>query len=215
MGGRDGCKVDDAVEEYGLTVPGAPDKAVDDHLLARWTGQDGQPPMGYRSLTEWFNKRLLKQVYDAESRAAIATRLDAEYDVLTGDDDLDRQELIRHLEANGIDASALLDDFVSWSTMRHHLKDCLDGEKERATDRSDWERDSIDAIRASSVARIEKVVRSLATKGTVPRADEARLSVDFQLTCPDCPTQVSLDRAVDRGYVCQTHRQEPESLISP
>lgn len=214
MGERGRCKVDRVVDAFDLDAPSADASTLDAFLLDRWKGQDGQDPMGYRTLTEWFNKRLLKRVYDARGRAAIATRLDSEYAALTGDDDLARKELIRDLEEDGIDTERLLDGFVSWSTMRHHLTGCLGGEKASQAGDSDWERESLEAIRESTEARVDKVVRSLSSKGKVPGAADCVVHVDIQLSCPECPTRVSVERALDQGYVCRTHLVEPESLLS-
>lgn len=213
MAGRSRCKVDIAVERYDLNGAGDVDESIDERLYARWTGENGHDEHGYRTLTDWFNKRLLKQVYDANNRATIGTRLDSEYDALTGDDEITRQEVISDLEASGIDAEQVCEDMVSWSTMRHHLKDCVGGEKERQRGHSNWEQESIDVIRASTVEKTEKVLRSLASKGKLPGAGDVDVAVQIQLTCPECPTRVSLDEALERGYVCERHLEKTEGSI--
>lgn len=201
MGER--CKVERTIEQYGLAGEGEP---MDRTLLRRWRGEGDVEADGYRTLTDWFNRRLLKQVYDEHSRTTMAARVETDYELLTGDDDLARDELLADIARDGIDGDELRDDLVSWSTMRHHLQDCLDGKKPTRTGTTDWEADTVAATRESARSRVEKVLRSLDSKGKLPDAGDAELHVEFQLSCPHCPTRVSLDTAMERGYVCADHR---------
>lgn len=212
MSGRNRCKVDAVIDRYDLDGSEEDGGAMNEVLLARWTGENGHRAQGYRTLTDWFNKRLLKCAYDANGRATIGTRLDSEYEALTGDDEITRREVVADLEASGIDADRVRDDMVSWSTMRHHLKECVDGEKKRSRSDSDWERESIDVIRESTAERTEKVLRSLSSKGELPGADEAVVGVQIQLSCPECPIRVSLEEALEQGYVCERHLGEEVSI---
>lgn len=200
---QDGCKVDLVCDRYGLDGLETRYESVDDRLLTRWTGADGRSADGYKTLTEWFNVRLLKRAYDEHGRETVGPRLDAEYEVLTGDDDLARRELADDLAADGIDAAELTEDMVSWSTMRHHLKDCLDGEKESEKAATDWERESVDVARSVAAEKVADALRSLAAKGDLPGADEAEIDIDVTLSCPECPTRISLVGALERGYVCE------------
>lgn len=199
-----GCKVDDVIREYDLALGDDRAGTIDDHLLARWTGERGQEAQGYRTLTTWFNKRLLKRAYDRHGRSTMGTRLDSEYRALVGDDDIRRQEVLADLAADGLDGEALRDDMVSWSTMRHHLQGCLDGEK-AAPSGGDWERESIEVVRGGAVERLRKVLRSLDSKGAIEGADDAEVEVLVRLTCPECPTRVTLAEALERGVVCEAH----------
>lgn len=105
-----GCKVDSVVERHDLTVPDAEHDSVDDFLVARWTGRDGRSAEGYKSLTEWFNKRLLKRLYESHGRDTIGAHLDTEYDVITGESDIRRDELAADLATDGIDIDDLASD---------------------------------------------------------------------------------------------------------
>lgn len=200
-----GCKVDAVIDRYDVSATSGSDATIDEELRARWVGENGHDGTGYRSLTEWFNKRLLKRVYDEHNRSTIGTRLDSEYEALTGDDEVLRQEVIADLSGDGIDAAEIRENMVSWSTMRYHLKDCLDATKERQPAESNWEHESLAVIENSTEAKIEKVVRSLTSKGKIEGADEATVHVRFQLACPECPTRVSVEEALERGYVCERH----------
>lgn len=200
-----GCKVDRLIEKYDLEPPESKYDDVDERLLARWTGTDGGSADGYRPLTEWFNRRILRSIYAEHDRDILGTRLENEYETLTEGDDLVREELIDDLAVDGIDVEQFYEDTVSWSTMRHHLKDCLGGTKERQTSTTDWERESIRIAREHATEKVREAVSSLASKGELPGGGEAEVQIDVQVSCPECPTRVPLQDAVSRGYICKDH----------
>lgn len=200
-----GCKVDAVVDQYGLEPARAGYDAVDAYLEDRWTGADGRSPDGYRTLAEWFNKRLLKHVYDEHGRETVGRRLDGDYDALTGDDELLREEVLDDLRADGIDADALREDMVSWSTLRHHLKGCLDAEKAPERAATDWERESVRIARERTAEKVAEALRSLDAKDRLPNAERAEVDIQVQLSCPECPVRVPLSEALSRGYVCRDH----------
>lgn len=200
-----GCKVERVTARFGLDVVRDEYDSIDEYLLTRWTGGDGRVPDGYRTLADWFNKRLLKHVYDERGRETVGLRVEGDYHALTGDDDLVREEVLDALEADDIDASALHDAMISWSTLRHHLKDCLNGEKTRSSATTDWERESVRIASERTAGKVAEALRSLDSKGTLPNAVDAEIDVQIQLSCPDCPVRVPLSEAVSRGYVCRDH----------
>ncbi|MFC4541434.1 rod-determining factor RdfA [Halosolutus amylolyticus] len=202
-----GCKVDATIDRYDLETADPRHESLHDGLLARWTGDDGHSEVGYRRLTEWFNKRLLKRVYDEHGREAHEARIDADYEALTGDDDLVREETTERLSAAGIDGEALLEDMVSWGTMRTHLNDCLEGSKDRSGARTDWERDSVAVAREVVTEKVDEALSSLATKGELAGTDSSSVEVQIHLRCDECPTRVPLEVALDRGYVCDEHSE--------
>lgn len=208
--GISGCKIDVLVERYELSPPDTRYDSFDDYLLARWTGTADLSGEGYQSLTDFFNKRLLKRVYEEHGRDTLAPRLESEYEVLTGEDELLKEELIDDLAADGIDANRLLEEFVSRSTTRRHLKDCLEGEKEQATARTEWERRSIEIALDRAEQKTEAAIRSLDSKGEFPGLEDVEIDIDVYLSCSECPTQLPLREALDRGYVCDIHHEEPE-----
>lgn len=201
----DGCKVEFVTDRYDLDAHESRFGSVDDRLLARWTGAGESESVGYRTLAEWFNKRLLRVAYDEHGRETTGTRVDSDYEALTGDDDLVRQEVLEDLAGDGIDGDRLVEDMVSWSTLRTHLTSCLDGEKPTASGTSDWERENVDVARAIAVSNVEEAVSSLETKGALPGGEAAEIQVQVLLSCPDCPTRIPFADAVERGFVCKDH----------
>ena len=199
------CKVGAAIERFDLDETADMAESFDDRLVARWKGEGRNTAQGYRPLTEWFNKRLLKREYDRNGVAAGGTRLDREYEALTGDDDVRLEEVRGALRSDGVDVDAVERSFVSWSTMQRHLTGCLDAEKEPQRAETDWERNSVAVARDQLTAKVESAVRSLSSKGELEDGEDVDVSVTIELECPECPLRVSLDRAIDRGYVCEEH----------
>lgn len=205
MGGNT-CKVDHVVDHYGLE-PAAGYETVDDWLSSRWLGDDGDP-VGYRTLTRAFNTRLLKQVYDEHGRDTMGSRVEGDYEALTGDDDVVRDEVVEALGSDGIDGERLRESLVSWGTMRGHLNGCIGAEKESPRARTDWERASVDRAREHALSTVHEALSSLASKGRIERVDEADVEMPVLLTCPECPTRRPIEEALERGYVCREHLSE-------
>ncbi|MDS0477251.1 rod-determining factor RdfA [Natrinema sp. 1APR25-10V2] len=202
-----GCKVDAAVERYGLEAADPGYESIDDGLLARWKGADDRTPMGYRSLTKWFNKRLLKQVYDEHGRESLGARIESDYEALRSDNDLVREEMVESLLSDGIDAEEVRDAMVSYGTMRNHLKECLGGNKASQTAETEWERESIEMAREVVREKAERALSSLETKGQIDGVESADVEVQINLSCQSCPTRVPFEVALRQGYVCQKHDQ--------
>lgn len=205
----EGCKVDRVIDQYGLDATDPRYESIDTGLLARWTGEDSHAAMGYRTLTEWFNKRLLRRAYDDHGRDALGGRVEHDYDVFTGgeegESDLLREELEESLESDGIDAARIREDMVSWGTIRSHLLDCLNGEKQSGSDESEWERESVEMAKSFAKEKAESAVSSLGTKGKLDGVDASSVSVGIRIQCDVCPTRVPFEVALERGYVCEQH----------
>ncbi len=205
------CKVDRVIETYGLASADPVFDTIDEGLLARWTGAGERSAVGYRSLTEWFNKRLLKSVYDDHGRDTLGATVDSDYEVLQGDDELVAAELAESLRADGIDADGLRESLVSWGTMRTHLQDCLDGQKEAQTATTDWEVESVRKAMGVTESKVESSLSALERKDRLAGGDSADIEVQVKLSCDSCPTRVPFDVALERGYVCERHHAQPLS----
>lgn len=198
------CKVGRVAAKYDLeaSIPAA--DSLSETLLARWKGRDGYREHGYRTLTDWFNRRLLERAFERAGRRVGNPQLKAEYEVLTGEDELEKLDLVDELAAAGVDAEQVRRDMISWSSMRGHLTVCLDGEKTREAS-TDWERKSIEIARSQARRKIEEAISSLGNKGNLEGGDAATVTVDVRLQCDRCESSVPLVVALDRGYVCETH----------
>jgi hypothetical protein len=202
---RTRCKVDAAVDTYGIGAQGEAFDDVHEELVSLWKGETNREALGYRSLVDWFNKHLLRTVYKDNNRLTFGTQLDTEYDILTGSDEIARGELVDELELADIDAQQVRDDMVSFSTMRRHLTDCLDSEKARQEAETDWQRTSVEIATDQLLEKVQKALSSYEHEGRVAGATEAEVSIRVQLSCPHCPTRRSLEDALRHGYVCEEH----------
>lgn len=200
-----GCKVDTLVERYGLTVPDSDYESVDEYLVTRWTGDDGRSADGYKSLTAWFNKRLLRRLYERHGRDTVSIHLEREYETITGEADIERDELAADLATDGLDVEEIDDELISWSTMRHHLKGCLNAEKAPDTAETDWQLNTVEMARERTAEKARSVLSSLDSTGRLPDAERADVEVQVKLSCPDCSVRVPFENALERGFVCETH----------
>lgn len=200
------CKVGTVLARYGLDH-GVGDGDVEQYLLARWLGRGEYSATGLRPLKDWFNKQLLKAVYTENDRRTLGNRIDADYDALTGEEP--DFAVLDDLEADGIDGEQLRGDFLSTATLYRHFTNCLGASKSAQGTDSDgdsaWETDKVDYARDIVERNVAESLQSLDNKDRVPGASRAEVKTEIVLGCPDCGTQVSFERAVGRGYVCQEH----------
>lgn len=203
--GTSSCKIDILVDRYELDERESRYESLDDRLLTRWTGADGNESSGYRQLTEWFNRQLLRTLYDEYGRDTTGNQVENDYDALTGDDELLREEVRDAISADGIDADSLQQDFVSWSTMRTHLKNCLDGEKVVGESDTDWQRQSVEIAKSISKSKVRDALPSLSKSGRLSGGEDANVEIQVLLSCPECPTRIPFNDALTRGFVCNEH----------
>ena len=206
------CKVGRVIDEYslGANVVGG---NLNEYLVSRWRGTGEYVETGHRPLTDWFNESLLKAVYLQHDRIPTEARIESEYEVLSGDKEDKRTELLEDLRTDGIDGERLVEDFISPSTLYRHLQNCLDETKQSPADTpdkdSDWERQKVSYAREVSRENAEEALRSLTNKERIRNGIDADLDVRVVLSCPDCATRVRFETALDRGYVCREHLGDP------
>lgn len=199
------CKVGRTSAKHGLDD--AEQSSINDRLETLWLGSTGASGRSVRDLTDYYNKTVLKETYIQQSREFLSDHLDSDYEALTGDDDAKRAEVVDSLDADGIDAQALLDEFVSAPTLYRHLTDCLDLEKGRA-ESGNWEDNSLSVTYETTRRYVSNILESWDRKGVLPHASHAETTLRIYLECPVCDTQTTIERARRRGYVCADHMGE-------
>lgn len=190
---RTGCKVCRVLEGRNM-------EQYEDELLDRW---QADPPrrMGYRRLATWLNVTILRREMERAGLPTLGEEAESKYQRLRRGDAV-AEEVAEGLARAGIDVERLTGDFVSYGVVRTHLKDCLGAEREAETGASEWERDTIDITEASARERFTEAVRSLHNKGELDAGGEIRVHVRPTVECENCETEVALDRAMRRGYLC-------------
>jgi len=105
MGSTHCCKVDRVRANHGILPPSRVDGDLNDYFVAAWTGESETEPVGVRTLTEWFNKQVLKTIYRDHGRSDSSVRIDSDYEALRGDGvpDHERAELLSELADAGVD----------------------------------------------------------------------------------------------------------------
>lgn len=204
------CKVGKLISTYDLRDVVA-DTDVEDYLLSRWLGRGDYATTGLRPLTDWFNQQLMKSVYNDHDRKTLETRIESDYEALDGEET--DFALLDDLRADGIDGEQLQSDFVSTTTLYRHFTNCLDVSKstDPPHDNANWEEEKVDYAKDILRTNVEESLQSLENKGQLPQGSNAEITTDIVLGCPDCPTQISFERALQRGYVCQEHMQAAET----
>jgi len=156
----------------------------------------------------------MRIVYEDHGRPALNHSIEADYDALTGDNDLQRSELEADLRAGGIPATELVEDLVSYGSMRTHLLDCLDGEKSPSSNESEWQRDSIGITRSVATEKAQQALSALVSSDQLDDGEGLSVEIDIQLRCGECPTVVPFEVAARRGYVCDTHSATDHSVTA-
>lgn len=210
MASKHCCKVDRVRAAHGILPPSRVDGDLDTYLVDRWTGEGETDPTGIRTLTEWFNKQVLKTIYRTHGRSDSSIRIDSDYKALQGNEipDHERAELLSELADDGIDGKATMKQFIGKSTLSRHLKECLDATKETPESQTEWEIDRVRVATNTYRSHLESALQSLGNKDRISGVGEAALQVQSYLSCPECPTRVTVQQAYEQGYVCADHHED-------
>jgi len=210
MASKHCCKVDRVRANHDILPPSRVDGDLDDYFVAKWTGESGTEPVGVRTLTEWFNKQVLKTIYRTHGRSDSSIRIDSDYKALQGNEipDHERAELLSELADDGIDGEATMKQFIGKSTLSRHLKECLDATKETPESQTEWEIDRVRVATNTYRSHLESALQSLGNKDRISGVGEAALQVQSYLSCPECPTRVTVQQAYEQGYVCADHHED-------
>lgn len=140
---------------------------------------------------------------DSALRGAAVDVVDggAVYDGLAGEDASagERTELRRRLAREGVDVDAVLADFVSYQTVRSHLRDCLgiDTGRQPSLDAADG-KGTIEWARARSEGIVGRTLQRLARDGEITAGD-LDVTHAVRVTCTRCGTTTSVGSFVEAG----------------
>lgn len=134
---------------------------------------------------------------------------DSILDALTGGDASagERTELRTRLSRAGVDVERLETAFVSYGTVRTHLRDCLDVETARAGGVSvDEARGTIEWARSRSEAVVERTLTRLRDGGELATGD-LELTQVVRVTCVECGATYPVNDLLKEGE-CDCGRGE-------
>ena len=201
------CKVNRVRVALDISPPIRAGEDLDKYLVDRWIGADEKESSGLRTLTDWFNKQILKEIYREHGRSDSNVRINSDYEALQNNDipDHEREELISELADDGIDGDTIKKQFISKSTLSRHLKNCLNASKESPDSETEWEMDRIRVATHNYQSHLESALQSLDNKKEISGIADSELQVQAYLSCSKCPTRVTIETAYEQGYICSDH----------
>lgn len=197
-----GCKLGQAAEQYQLDE-------MDDRLYHAHQNEGAS----LRDLETVVNKRILES---ALQDAGIETLGDVSdlYQRLTGDDVSvgDRAELRTRLQQAGVDIPQIESDFVTYQTVRKHLRGSLGIDTSSDTDFTVPDaRKRIHRLQSRSEAVIAETLEHLRRTDTV-ETGKLDVVLSLRVSCEDCGDSYRLADLLSQGH-CQCrgeHCQENE-----
>jgi hypothetical protein len=114
------------------------------------------------------------------------------------------------LQKQGIDVDQLQSDFVSYGTVRRHLKNCLGVEREspEADDPAETGAQRIAALQNRTVAVTENTLSQLASAGELAAGD-IDVFVDITVSCSECGMHAPVREYIE-GNGCDCTEQTIE-----
>lgn len=196
------CKVDKVIEKRDLV-------GLDEELRRRRTEDEAS----LRDLEAYFNKRVLADELRTQRVETLQGEVENTYRLLTSDDVTTgaRTEALDRLERSGVDTDALLSEFVSYQTMRSHLRDCLqiDTSRESTIDRSDAE-DTVFSLVSRTESVIDQTLSRLRSAAEL-RTGELDLAINVRVACEECGREYPVSQLLDRGHCACYADDEPAS----
>lgn len=175
-------------------------------LEERWTADD-ETQLSLRELADHFNKRLVEHRLKDAGMTALESDVDVTYKRLTEDTVSRgvRTDTRNRLERNGINVEELESDFVSYQSIRRHLRDRRGVEYEHISDEEKIEKDreSIQQLVTRTQTVIDDRIRKLSTTGRVD-FEEFQVVLNPQILCQNCGTQYTVEELFEQqGCSCQ------------
>lgn len=188
------CKIGQDIEKYGID-------RLNERLLDR--REDGA---SLRDLESVVNRSILEAALRGADRDIVGD-VAGVYERLTDDDASagERTEVREWLTQAGIDPGELTGDFVSYQTVRTHLRECLDVATDRRTTLSLSDaKGTIEWARSRSEGIVERTLERLdGTDGF--DAGSVEVGNIIRVTCTECGKSYPIETFLERnGCHCDT-----------
>jgi hypothetical protein len=198
------CKIDRTAAAYDLS-----DEA--ERLSEYWTRDDDRYSL--RDLAVHFNHQLLRVDMERAGLNPLDGEIENTYRLLTDDDVSQgmRTQARNRLQKHDVDVDQLQSNFVSYGTVRRHLKGCLSAERE-PTDADDDPTEigaqRIAALQHRTVAVTENTLSQFASAGELTAGD-IDVFVDITVSCPECGMHATVQEFIDNdGCHCERPTSE-------
>ncbi|WP_338737809.1 rod-determining factor RdfA [Haloplanus salilacus] len=193
-----GCKIETVCASRGM--PTLPDRLVDRRVDA---GDS------LRDLERFFNREVLAAAMRDAGMELLEGEAENVHRLLTDEDvsDAARTEARDRLRRAGVDVDAVRDDFVTYGTVRTHLRECAGVEtgRESSVDAASV-RDTAFGLFGRAEAITEREVSRLAETESFDAGD-VTVSLTARVTCETCGEEYGLLRLLDRGG-CGCRRED-------
>jgi hypothetical protein len=160
---------------------------INDRLRGEWGEKDG---MSVRELTDWYNKRVLKSVFNDQNKMLLDGEVDLIYDLLTSEEASAGMKVqTRHrLKKHDINDEKILSDFISRQTLYRHLNNCLSLSYSPPSDDIDPSqkfRNKISQLEGRVAIVSKDGLKQLRNKGTL-HIEDPEIIVNISVLCKEC-----------------------------
>ena len=197
------CKIDRAAAAYDLSEEA-------ERLAEYWIREDERYSL--RNLAVHFNQLLLRTAMERAGLNPLDGEVENTYRLLTDEDVSQgmRTQARNRLQKQNIDVDQLQSDFVSYGTVRRHLKGCLGVERESSEtdDPAETGSQRIAALQNRTVAVTENTLSQLASAGELAAGD-IDVFVDITVSCSACGTHAPVREYIE-GNGCDCAEQTIE-----
>jgi hypothetical protein len=188
------CKIDRMAADYDLSREA-------ERLGEYWTRDDERKNL--RELAVHFNHQLLRGAMEQAGLNPLDGEVENTYRLLT-DEEVSpgmRTQARNRLQKHDIDIDQLKADFVSYGTVRRHLKNCLGAEREPTEtddDPAEAGAQHIAALQHRTAAVTENTLSQLQTAGDID------VFVDITVSCSECGMHATAQEFIDSdGCHCE------------
>jgi hypothetical protein len=197
------CKIDRTAAAYDLTGEAK-------RLAEYWTRDDKRYSL--RELAVYFNQQLLRASMKQAGLDPLDGEVENTYRLLTDEEVSQgtRTQARNRLHRHGIDIERLQSNFVSYGTVRRHLKGCLGAEREPdgPDDPAETGIQRVAALQNRTVAVTESTLSQLASAGELAAGDIG-VFVDVTVSCSECGTHASIREYIEaKGCDCAERTTE-------
>jgi hypothetical protein len=198
------CKIDRTAAAYDLSEEA-------ERLGEYWTRDDERYSL--RKLAVHFNHQILRAAMEEAGLNPLDGEVDNTYRLLTDEDVSQgmRTQARNRLQKHEIDIDQLQSDFVSYGTVRRHLKGCLGAERESTDadgDPTETGAQRIAALQNRTVAVTENTLSQLASADELAAGD-INVFVDITVSCPECGMHATGREFIENdGCHCETSTLE-------
>lgn len=170
---------------------------VDEMLKESWKAGSS-----LRDLEEQYNHHVLEVTMRDADVETLQGEVKNLYRLLT-DDDVSagmQIEARSRLEQHGVDPDTVTDDFVSYQTIRTHLRSCLEVDTQReSTVTKSGAKNTVLKLLSRTESITKRTIEQLCTNDLLT-VGNAYVTLSLRVSCTDCGEEYSFTRLLERGH---------------